>query len=193
MQAKGMDGFSARAVAEACHVSCAAPFKYFKGKREFLLAISKRLDRELLTELETIRDARRAENPDAAREASEALHKALHMDMNEAFIRFLCRYPFLGDSSFWHTIDEGHAGIRRWESFGLMTEQFRFYSEQRGVPEEVYRAYYFNFQTLAYGSAFVINNGLVLEGEQPELRIQELQRRIYENLERTVPTRKEDT
>ena len=41
----GVEGFSSRAVAEACHVSCAAPFKYFKGRRELFLAMSRYLDK----------------------------------------------------------------------------------------------------------------------------------------------------
>lgn len=35
----GVHGFSIRRVAEKCGVSCAAPYKHFKDKREFILAI----------------------------------------------------------------------------------------------------------------------------------------------------------
>lgn len=35
----GVTGFSIRRVAEACNVSCAAPYKHFKDKREFIAAI----------------------------------------------------------------------------------------------------------------------------------------------------------
>lgn len=35
----GVTGFSIRRVAEACQVSCAAPYKHFKDKREFIAAI----------------------------------------------------------------------------------------------------------------------------------------------------------
>ena len=38
MRKNGVDGFSARAVAEACGVSCAAPFKHFNGRRGLFLA-----------------------------------------------------------------------------------------------------------------------------------------------------------
>ena len=44
LQKNGVEGFSARAVAEACGVSCAAPFKHFEGRRGLFLAISKYLD-----------------------------------------------------------------------------------------------------------------------------------------------------
>ena len=36
---QGVTGFSIRRVADACGVSCAAPYKHFKDKREFIAAI----------------------------------------------------------------------------------------------------------------------------------------------------------
>ena len=39
INANGIRNFSVRRVAEACGVSCAAPYKHFKDKREFIAAI----------------------------------------------------------------------------------------------------------------------------------------------------------
>ena len=39
INAHGAAGFSIRRVAEACKVSCAAPYKHFKDKRDFIAAI----------------------------------------------------------------------------------------------------------------------------------------------------------
>ncbi len=174
LKENGMDGFSARAVADACHVSCAAPFRYFKGRQEFFLTISRRLDEELSKRMGEIL------------ERCPGRYKEAHLSMNEEYIACLCQYPFLIDPSFWHTIDETQLGIRKWKSFRMMAEQFCAYCREHGLSKELERAYYFNFQTLAYGSAFVINSGLMLEGEQPVDRIRELQQRIYENLEKTA-------
>lgn len=169
-----MEGFSARAVAEACHVSCAAPFKHFKGRREFLLAVSKRLDEELLAIMEDIR------------QRCKSAYKEAHLAMNEAYIQHLCKYPFLISPSFWRTIDENQIGIRCWKSFRMMVDSFEQYCSVHKLPEDIRKAYYFNFQALAYGSAFVINSGLLLEGEEPAKRIRELENRIYENLEKNM-------
>ncbi len=174
LRKNGMEGFSARAVAEACHVSCAAPFKYFNGRRGMFLAISKYLDHMLDKTMEGIK----------ARWGSD--HKRSHLAMNEAYISFLCENPFLINESFWNTIDEKQAGIRKWKSFRNMTEQFRLYCQARNIPEEIYKSYYFNFQTLAYGAAFVIVNGLLLEGGDSKRDILDLQERIYRNLEQNV-------
>ncbi len=174
LRKKGMEGFSARAVAEACHVSCAAPFKHFNGRRGMFLAISECLDNTLYKIMEDIK-ARRGTD-----------YKRGHLEMNEAYIRFLCENPFLINESFWNTIDEKQAGIRKWKSFRNMTEQFFLYCQARHISEEIYKSYYFNFQTLAYGAAFVIVNGLLLEGGDPGRDILDLQERIYRNLEQNI-------
>lgn len=67
-----------------------------------------------------------------------------------------------------------------------MAAQFRMYCQERQIPEEVYKSYYFNFQTLAYGAAFVTVNGLLLEGINLQSGIEDLQERIYRNLEQTM-------
>ena len=48
----GMTNFSLRRVAAACNVSCAAPYKHFKNKEEFILEIIRYINRqwELLCE-----------------------------------------------------------------------------------------------------------------------------------------------
>lgn len=39
INAHGVTGFSIRRVADACNVSCAAPYKHFKDKKDFIAAI----------------------------------------------------------------------------------------------------------------------------------------------------------
>lgn len=39
INANGVTGFSIRRVADACNVSCAAPYKHFKDKKDFIAAI----------------------------------------------------------------------------------------------------------------------------------------------------------
>lgn len=174
LQKNGIEGFSARAVAEACGVSCAAPFKHFDGRRGLFLAMSEYLDGMLLRTMEEIEE----------RVGTD--HKKAHLEMNMAFIHFLCLNPFLINESFWNIIDERQAGIRKWKSFRKMTSHFLLYCEEREIPREIYKTYYFNFQTLAYGAAFVTINGLLLEGGDPVGDIDDLQERIYRNLEQTM-------
>lgn len=176
IQQRGLENFSSRAVAEACHVSCAAPFKYFKGRQDFFQAIAGRLDMELLTAMEE------------AHKNCGGNHKSAHLAMNRLYIEFLFKYPFLMDMSFWHTVDKTQSAIREWASFQLMIDQFCLYCDECGIPESVKNRYYFEFQTLAYGSAFVMNSGLMLKDETPWSRIEELALRIYKNIEEASNT-----
>ena len=42
----GMNNFSLRRVAAACNISCAAPYKHFKNKEEFILEIIRYINRQ---------------------------------------------------------------------------------------------------------------------------------------------------
>jgi len=174
LRKSGMERFSARAVAEACHVSCAAPYKHFKGRQELFRAMSEHLDETLLKTMEEIE------------EKWAGNYKQAHLEMNVAYICYLCQNPFLINGSFWKLIDEEQAGIRKWKSFQKMTHQFFMYCETHRISREIYKSYYFNFQALAYGTAFVITSHLVLEGSDPRAEVLDLQERIYKNLEQTI-------
>lgn len=179
LREKGIEGFSARAVAESCHVSCAAPFKHFDGRREFFLAMSKQLDEELLDLMESIKVRCKGD------------HKLTHQEMNIAYIGYLSENPFLINPTFWKTIDEEQSGIRKWKSFQMMSGEFTAYCEEHKVPKRIYETYYFNFQTLAYGAAFVISSNLMIHDRTPILDLLDIQRRIYANLEEKMGIAKE--
>ena len=108
LREKGVDGFSSRAVAEICHVSCAAPFKHFKGRREFFLAMSQKLDEGLLKRMKAVEEKYGKD------------YKTAHLKMNEEYIQYLCENPFLINATFWKTIDEGPAGIHKWKSWRIL-------------------------------------------------------------------------
>lgn len=169
---RGVEGFSNRAVAERCHVSCAAPFKHFKDRQAFFGSISEKLDGELLEQMEelTVR--------------YQGNHKQAHLAMCRAYILFLIKYPFLINQSFWRTINEEQAiGIRSWKSFQRMIEEFNGYFEDIGMPEEGRGKCYFSFQTFAYGAAFVATSGLLLEQERLEDYIDRIQQEICATIE----------
>lgn len=154
---RGVEGFSNRALAERCHVSCAASFKHFKDRQDFFEKISEKLDKELMEQMEEL-TARWAGN-----------HKMAHLAMCRAYILFLIQYPFLINQSFWRTINEEQAiGIRSWKSFQRMIEEFNGYFDDIHVPADCRGKCYFSFQTFAYGAAFVVTSGLLLEHESLE-------------------------
>lgn len=165
--AQGVEGFSIRAVAETCHVSCATPFKHFKGKENYFARMSERLDDELTAIMEQI-ELRERDNP-----------KQAHLDMCQAYIRHLIQYPFLINTSFWRIInEEKKIGIRDWKSFQMMIEQFRRYSEIRCFTKEQSEELYFAFQTFAYGTAFVMVSDLKMGEFDLEEMVGKIQNKI---------------
>lgn len=169
---RGVEGFSNRAVAERCHVSCAAPFKHFKDRQDFFQKISEKLDEELMVEMEELAAKWQGNN------------KMAHLAMSRAYILFLIRYPFLINQSFWRTINEEQAiGIRQWKSFQCMIHTFNHYFDDYHVPEEHRKKCYFSFQTFAYGAAFVATSGLLLEQDMLEDYMDKIQLEICKSIE----------
>lgn len=164
---QGVEGFSIRAVAETCRVSCATPYKHFKGKEHYFARMSERLDDELTAIMEQI-EMQNQDNP-----------KQAHLTMCRAYIRHLIKYPFLINTSFWRIInEEKKIGIRSWRSFQMMIEQLRRYGEMRRFTKEQADEMYFAFQTLAYGTAFVMVSDLKMGNFDLEEMVSKIQNKI---------------
>lgn len=171
----GVEGFSIRAVAETCQVSCATPFKHFKGKENYFAKMAEKLDGMLLERMEQLE----IQWPDD--------YKQAHMEMSLAYIQYLMEYPFLINTSFWRIINEKQIiGIRDWRSFQKMIEQFKKYCYQYQISEEKEKEYYFFFQTFAYGTAFVIVSELRKDDGDLEQTIRKIQSSIYLDMEKNM-------
>jgi len=81
LEENGMQGFSLRRVAQACGVSCAAPYKHFKDKRALVEAIAERLNSEWFNRQEA-----------ALRELGNDPGAQLRAVCKE-YLRFLCENP----------------------------------------------------------------------------------------------------
>lgn len=78
----GLPGFSVRRVAEECGVSCAAPYKHFKDRKEFLTAIVENSKRLWVAQLLEI-----------AGQYPGQYRKQL-LEISLAYIRFLVENPY---------------------------------------------------------------------------------------------------
>lgn len=169
----GVEGFSIRQIAETCNVSCATPFKHFRGKENYFAKMSERLDHQLL---ETMIQIENQYTNDS---------KTAHLEMCLAYIRHLIQYPFLINTSFWRIInEEKKIGIRDWKSFQKMIEQFRKYCHNCEIDAEKEEEAYFSFQTFAYGTAFVVVQELRGNDDTLESMIRSVQKKICMDLEK---------
>ena len=78
----GVHSFSVRRVAEACGVSCAAPYKHFKDKREFIAAI-----------IDYVNGLWRERQLEVLAECSGS-HREQIVRLSVEYVRFLMEKPF---------------------------------------------------------------------------------------------------
>ena len=82
INAHGVTGFSIRRVAEACNVSCAAPYKHFKDKREFIAAI-----------IEFVNGQWRVRQEEVLERCGDSLREQI-VEVSVNYIRFLMEKPY---------------------------------------------------------------------------------------------------
>ena len=82
INAQGVTGFSIRRVAAACGVSCAAPYKHFKDKKEFIAAI-----------IDYVNGEWRQRQEEILAEYSGDLRRQL-VEMTCGYIHFLMEKPY---------------------------------------------------------------------------------------------------
>lgn len=82
INAQGVHGFSIRRVAEACNVSCAAPYKHFKDKREFIAAI-----------IEYVNEQWKVRQREVLASCGESLREQI-VQVSVEYVKFLMEKPF---------------------------------------------------------------------------------------------------
>ena len=78
----GVTGFSIRRVAESCHVSCAAPYKHFRDKREFIAAI-----------IEYVNEQWRVRQQEVLAACSDSMREQI-VEVSVNYVRFLMEKPY---------------------------------------------------------------------------------------------------
>ncbi|MBP3672278.1 MAG: TetR/AcrR family transcriptional regulator [Oscillospiraceae bacterium] len=82
INAHGVTGFSIRRVAESCHVSCAAPYKHFKDKRDFIAAI-----------IEYVNEQWRIRQQEVLEACGDDLRRQI-VEVSVNYVRFLMEKPY---------------------------------------------------------------------------------------------------
>ena len=148
-EAFGFEGFSMRRVANACGVSCAAPYKHFKNKSELLASVISYINEKWLE---------RQENT-IARFADAPLRRQL-IELSREYVRFMVENPrFL---AVWtakgKTNGVDYLPIKA-KTSELSKALLRQYCDEAGVSEETARAKMYVVRSLIYGAALMFCNG----------------------------------
>lgn len=146
----GMDDFSVRRIAAACGVSCAAPYRHFQNKDEFIAAVIQRIQ-----ELWYIRQERTiTAHPNSAREQ----------------ILYICReyISFLLDNPYFRSVimlkDASFDAVYMKLKSGLSETTHKIvlkYCAEVNMPEKVAKIKLFVVRSIVYGAALMIDKGEV--------------------------------
>lgn len=150
-----------------------------KKMQEMGNEVSKQMDEELLEMMKSIQERCKGD------------HKLTHQEMNIAYIGYLSENPCLMDPAFWKNMGEEPSAISKWESYQIMMEEFLAYCKEHNISKKLCETYYFHFQSLAFGAAFVIAANLRRREGTPILDLLDIQRSIYAGLDEKAGIAKE--
>ena len=148
LNSSGFHNFSVRRIASKCGVSCAAPYKHFKDKNEFIAAIIKYINfiwakRQLAIVKKYNGDM-----------------KTQLVEISKDYIRFLVENPhfrsvlMMKDSEF----DAEFNNIKAQMSRRVLKIISRFCKES-GMPDNIAQRKFYIIRSLIYGASLMFDNG----------------------------------
>lgn len=144
----GVSDFSVRRVATACSVSCAAPYKHFKDKREFIAAI-----------IEYVNSQWQERQEEILASCTGGLREQI-VEVVVGYLRFLMEKPWfrsilmLKDAEF----DNIYHKARGQMSSRSQQMQAEFFAAS-GWPEEKVRRKLHVVRAMMFGTVFLIDTG----------------------------------
>ncbi len=154
INAQGVTGFSVRRVAEACGVSCAAPYKHFKDKREFIAAI-----------IEYVNEQWKHRQQEVLESCGESLREQI-VTVSVEYVKFLMEKPFY--RSILMLKDEGFDNIyhkKRGEMSSRSQQLEAEFFASSGMDEATQRRKLHYVRAMIFGTIFLFDTGELKYGE----------------------------
>ena len=155
INANGVSAFSIRRVADACGVSCAAPYRHFENKREFIAAI-----------IDYVNDQWAEQQEEIVNDAGDTLRDKI-VAICVGYVRFLMDTPtyrsilMLKDEEF----DNLYHKARGQMSSRSQRMEAEFFAES-GWPEEKIKRKLHIVRAILFGTVFLIETGEVEFSQQ---------------------------
>lgn len=144
----GANNFSVRRVAQACHVSSAAPYKHFKDKREFISAIIDYVN----TQWAVVQD-------EALRSCEQDV-KTLMVEAAVRYLQFLMEHPYYRQILMMKNADFNNLYHRKPGEINSRTEGImERVRNHYGLSPEVWRRKTLMFRSILFGSVFMFDSG----------------------------------
>lgn len=148
INAHGAAGFSIRRVAEACHVSCAAPYRHFESKRDFIAAI-----------IDYVNDQWAARQEKVLAQCGPGLREQI-IQISLNYIRFLMEKPYFRSILMLKDEEFDNLYHKKRTQFGSLSQsleaQLRATS---GLPVDVWKRKLMVCRSLIFGAVFLFDAG----------------------------------
>ena len=148
IEKNGIQGFSLRKAAMLCGVSCAAPYRHFKDKADFLMGILKYINEKW------------AERQAAVVSRYEGDVRRQLTEISLEYIRFLVENPHFRSIIMLKDADMDPDFIKMKSKLsGVTTELINQYCSQTNMSDKTRIFKTFVVRSLIYGAALMLDNG----------------------------------
>lgn len=151
----GASGFSLRRVAQACHVSTAAPYKHFKDKRELISAI-----------IDYVNDQWAVTQDEVLAACGDNVRLQM-VEVAVAYVRFLMEKPHYRQTLMLKNADFDNLFHRKRGELNSRTQQIMSkVKETYNLSDEVWRRKALMVRSLLFGAVFMFDSGEFVYSEE---------------------------
>ena len=144
----GINNFSIRRVADACNVSCAAPYRHFKDKNELIAAI-----------IDYVNDRWADRQEEVLQTCGESYREQI-VEISVNYIRFLMEKPFYRAVLILKNDNFDNLYHKKRTQFGSLSQTLENHLfEISGLSREVWERKMLIFRSLIFGSVFLFDAG----------------------------------
>ena len=151
----GASEFSFRRVAQACHVSTAAPYKHFKDKKEFISAI-----------IDYVNGQWAVEQDEILANCGGDVRKQM-VDVAVGYVKFLMEKPYYRQTLMLKNADFDNLFHRKRGELNSRTQHImNSVKETYNLPDDVWRRKALMVRSLLFGAVFMFDSGEFTYSEQ---------------------------
>ena len=147
LNAHGVQNFSVRRIASECGVSCAAPYKHFADKQDFIAAI-----------IDYVNDIWAQRQEEILAECSDS-HREQIIEVSLNYIRFLMEKPIYRSVLMLNDGDFNNLYHKKRTQFGSLSQSLeaQLYASS-GLDEYTWKRKVMIFRSMIFGAVFLFDN-----------------------------------
>ena len=148
INANGVNNFSIRRVADSCGVSCAAPYRHFENKRDFIAAI-----------IEYVNNIWAEKQEEILAKCDNSLRQQI-VEISLNYIRFLMEKPLYRSILMLKDEEFDNLYHKKRTQFGSLSQSIEVgLMNTLGLEEEVWKRKLLTVRALIFGTVFLFDAG----------------------------------